>query len=120
MIEEIKDYAIEGLENLKGTNPKCSNVHHEIFNTDYYIIGTERAKRWISKMGTFNVIGEIVDWETAHFGKVDTDCTDPEKVANMYAFIKGQEILDQSETYHKLYHEKIDDEQLQIIINELN
>ena len=108
------------LEHLKGTNPEGSDIHHEIFNTDYYIIGTYKAKEWINKFGTFDVIGEIVDYETVHFGEVHTDCADPEKVANMFAYIKGQEILDGSEAFHKLYHKKLDDEDLQQIINELN
>ena len=119
-MEEIKDYAIEGIENLKGTNPEASDLHHEIFNTDYYIIGTERARRWVEKMGAFNVIGEIVDYETVHFGEVHTDCADPEKVANMYAYIKGQEILDESKTMHALWDRKLNDGDLQQIINELN
>ncbi len=120
MIEEIKDYAIEGLENLKGTNPECSEIHHEIFNTDYYIIGTFQAKEWINKFGTFDVIGEIVDYETLHFGEVYTDCADAEKVANMFAYIKGEDVLYSSKTYDKLYDRKLDDEDLQDIINELN
>ena len=120
MIEEIRDYAIEGLEMLKGTNPECADIHHNIFNMDYYIIGTYEAKKWVDKIGTFDVIGEIVDYETVHFGEVHTDCADPEKVANMFAFIKGQELLDESKTYHKLYHKKLDDRDLQQIINELN
>ena len=120
MIEEIKDYAIEGVENLKGTNPEAADVHHNIFNMDYYIIGTYEAKKWVEKIGAFAVIGEIVDYETVHFGEVHTDCADPEKVANMYAYIKGQEILDDSKTYHKLYHEQLNDGDLQQIINELN
>jgi hypothetical protein len=120
MIEEIKDYAIEGLENLKGTNPEGSDIHHNIFNMDYYILGTYEAKKWVEKIGAFAVIGEIVDYETLHFGKVTTDCTEPEMVANMYSYIKGQEILDESKTYHELYHEKLNDGDLQQIINELN
>jgi len=119
-MEEIKDYAIEGIENLKGTNPEASDLHHEIFNTDYYIIGTARARRWVEKIGAFNVIGEIVDYETVHFGEVHTDCADPEKVANMYAYIKGQEILDESKTMHALWDRKLNDGDLQQIINELN
>ena len=120
MIEEIKDYAIDGLENLKGTNPECADIHNEIFNMDYYIIGTAKAKEWINKFGTFNVIGEIVDYETVHFGEVYTDCADPEKVANMFAFIKGEEILYESKNYDKLYDKQLNDGDLQQIINELN
>jgi len=120
MIEEIKDYAIEGLESLKGTNPQCEDIHYRIFNMDYFIIGTVKAKEWINKFGTFDVIGEIVDYETVHFGEVSTDCADPEKVANMFAFIKGEDVLYESQTFNNLYDKKLNDNDLQQIINELN
>jgi hypothetical protein len=120
MKQELRDYTIEGLENLKGTNPECADIHHEIFNMDYYIIGTEKAKKWIEKIGAFNVIGQIVDYETLHFGEVHTDCTDAEKVANMYAYIIGEDILYDSKTYDKLYDQQLNDGDLQQIINELS
>ena len=63
MIEEIKDYAIEGLEKLKGQNPECADVHHEIFNMDYYIIGTYKAKEWIIK-------GEEILYESKTYDKL--------------------------------------------------
>tara|TARA_R110000824_G_scaffold295738_7_gene484053 strand:- start:203 stop:562 length:360 start_codon:yes stop_codon:yes gene_type:complete len=117
---ELIDYTIDGLENLKGTNPEGADIHHEIFNTDYYIIGTYEAKKWIEKIGTFDVIGEIVDYETLHFGEVTTDTTNPEKVANMYAYIKGEEILSDSKILQGLWDEQLNDGDLQGIINELN
>jgi hypothetical protein len=118
--EEIKDYIIEGLDGLKGTNPEGSEIHQELFNTQMYIIGTEKAKKWIEKIGAFNVIGEIVDYETVHFGEVYTDCSEPESVASMHAYIKGEDILYESETYNTLYDKKLNDNDLQAIINELN
>ena len=120
MKQELINYTIDMIEYLKGTEPEASDLHHEIFNTDYYIIGTAKAKEWVEKIGTFKVIGEIVDYETFNFGEVHTDCTDPEKVANMYAYIKGQEILDESKTLQRLWDKKLDDDDLQDIINDLN
>jgi|TARA_R100000084_G_C4647763_1_gene147786 hypothetical protein len=120
MKEELINYTIDMLEYLKGTNPEASDLHHEIFNTDYYIFGTAHAKEWVEKIGTFKVISEIYDYENDNFGEVTTDFTDPEKVANMYAYIKGKEILNQSETLHELWDEKLDDDDLQDIINDLN
>jgi hypothetical protein len=38
----------------------------------------------------------------------------------MFAFIKGEEVLYESKTYDKLYDKKLDDMDLQKIINELN
>jgi len=121
MIEEIKDYTIEGLEILKGTNPKASDVHHEIFNTDYFIIGYGRAEEWLDKnVGSWEAIREIQEYEKFAFGEVYTDLSNSEKVCNMYAYIKGEEILNESKTLSRLWNRKLDDEDLQDIINELN
>jgi hypothetical protein len=120
MIEQIRDYTIEGLENLKGTNPETSEIHYELFNSQMFIIGTEKAKKWVEKIGAFDVIGEIVDYETVNYGEVHTDCSDPEKVASMHAYIKGEDILYESETFNRMWDEQLNDNDLQKIINELN
>ena len=121
MIEELKDYTIEGLEILKGTNPEASDVHHEIFNTDYFIIGYGRAEEWLDKnVGAWEAIREIQEYEKFAFGEVYTDLSNSEKVCNMYAYIKGEEILNESKTLSRLWNRKLDDEDLQDIINELN
>ena len=67
------------------------DLHHEIFNTDYYIIGTYKAKQWL-KDEVFNVIDIIKKYENFHFGSVNTDLSDPEKVVNMYVYIVGEQI----------------------------
>jgi hypothetical protein len=121
MIEEIKDYAIEGLENLKGTNPEASEVHHEIWNTDYFIIGYAAAEKWLDEnVGSFKAIRIIQEYEKFNFGEIFTDLSSSEKVCNMYVYIQGEEILYKSKTYNKLYDKKLDDKDLQEIINELN
>jgi hypothetical protein len=119
-MEELRDYTIDGLENLKGTNPEWEDIHQQIFNTQEYIIGTDKARKWVEKLGAFGVIGEIVDYETLHYSEVHTDCSSPEKVASMYAYIKGEEILYESKTYDRLYDKQLDDNDLQQIINELS
>ena len=121
MIEELKDYTIEGLENLKGTNPEASELHHEIFNTDYFIIGYGRAEEWLDKnVGSWEAIREIQEYEKFNFGEVYTDLSNSEKVCNMYVYIQGEEILNESKTLSRLWDRKLDDEDLQDIINELN
>mgnify|MGYP003657960325 FL=1 len=121
MIEEIKDYAIEGLEYLKGTTPEASEVHHEIFNTDYFIIGYAAAEEWLDKnVGSFEAIREIQEYEKFNFGEIYTDLSSSENVCNMYTYIKGEEILHESKTLSRLWDRKLDDEDLQQIINELN
>jgi len=121
MIQELKDYTIEGLEYLKGTNPEASEVHHEIWNTDYFIIGYAAAEKWLDEnVGSFEAIRIIQEYEKSNFGEIFTDLSSSEKVCNMYVYIQGEEILHESKTLSKLWDRKLDDEDLQDIINELN
>lgn len=87
-IKELKDYDIESFNQLV----EDGDLHNEIFNTDYYIIGTYEAKQWLSDK-VFDVIEYIQDYEMDNFGEVHTDVTNPEKVVNMYCYILGEEIL---------------------------
>jgi len=121
MIQELKDYTIEGLEYLKGTNPEASDIHHEIWNTDYFIIGYAQAEKWLDKnVGSFEAIRVIQEYEKSNFGEIYTDLSSSEKVCNMYVYIQGEEILHESKTLSRLWDRKLDDEDLQDIINELN
>ena len=94
--EEIKeyfdDYIEENEEWLKESKHWKDDLHHNAFNTDYYIIGTYKAKQWLGDM-TFDVINFIKEYEQNNFGEVYTDLSDPEKVVNMYAYIIGEEIV---------------------------
>ena len=71
---------------------KDDELHNEIFNTDYYIIGTYKAKKWLGDMA-FDIIGFIKEYEEDNFGEVFTDLSDAEKVVNMYVYIIGEEII---------------------------
>jgi len=96
--EEIKeyfdDYIKENKEYLEEDSPNYwkDDLHHNAFNNDYYIIGTYQAKQWLGDM-TFHVINFIKEYEQFNFGEVYTDLSDPEKVVNMYAYIIGEEIV---------------------------
>jgi len=68
------------------------DLHHKLFNTDYYIIGYYNAQQWL-KGNTFEVIGIIKQYELDNFGEVYTDLSCPEKVANMFSYILGEEVI---------------------------
>ena len=87
-IQEIYDY-----DKDKVTTDNVYDLHHEIFNTEYYIIGRYQAKQWLGS-DAFDCIYEIQEYENDHFGQVTTDLSDPEKVVNMYAYVIGYEILE--------------------------
>ena len=87
-IEEIYDYAKD-----KVSTDNTHDLHHEIFNTDYYIVGRYQAKQWLGA-DAFDCIAEIQEYENGNFGQVTTDLSEPERVVNMYVYIIGEEILE--------------------------
>ena len=94
---EIKEYALTQIkENLEYDkeylDQDISEIHHDLFNTDYYIIGYYKAEKWLNNK-VFQVIGEIKEYEKFHFGEITTDLSSSEKVVNMYAYIIGEYIL---------------------------
>ncbi|UDM72764.1 hypothetical protein [Vagococcus fluvialis] len=70
-----------------------SELHDNVFNTDYYIIGTYKAEKALEEYGTYKAIGEVIDYEEFHFGKRTTDLSNAENVANMLYYIKASEYL---------------------------
>ena len=93
--EYFNDYLRENKEYLreeKGLSSGTEDLHHNCFNTYYYIIGTYKAKQWLGA-AVFDVISYIKDYEMDNFGEVYTDLADPEKVVNMYVYIIGEQIV---------------------------
>ena len=86
--DRLKDYDWNTILELRNDN----ELHNEIFNTDYYIIGTYKAKNWLGDE-VFEVIDYIKDYENLNFGQVTTDFSNPEAVVNMYVYIIGEEII---------------------------
>ncbi len=91
MREEAKRDIIERLQ--EGYDGYYCDLHNEIFNTSYYIIGTYEAKKAIEEYGVFEAIKRIQEYEKDNFGEITTDLSDPEKVVNMLYYIIGEEIL---------------------------
>lgn len=67
-------------------------IHHEVFNTDFYIIGRHQATKWLGDQ-VFNIINLIKEYEMDNFGSVNTDLSEPEAVVNMYTYIVGEQIV---------------------------
>jgi hypothetical protein len=92
---EIKEYFndyIKENDSLLNDNNFIDDLHHHVFNTDYYIIGTYQATQWLGNE-TFNVINFIKEYENDNFGEVYTDFSSPENVVNMYVYIIGEDIV---------------------------
>lgn len=116
---ELVNFAIE---HLKDCIPSCygCDLHNEIFNSDYYIIGRWKAEQWLTDNGgIFYNIDLIKEYEESNFGEVSTDLSESERVVNMAVYILGEEILSESETLRSKWNDELDELDLKAIINEL-
>ena len=91
MRQDARERIIECLKD--GFGGYYCDLHNEVFNTDYYIIGTHEAKKALEEYGIFDAIGKVQEYEKDNFGKVYTDLSDPEKLINMLFYIIGEEVL---------------------------
>ena len=90
------------------------DLHNEIFNTSYYIIGTYEAKKAIEEYGVFEAIKRIQEYEKDNFGEITTDLSDPEKLINVLYYIIGMEVLSEImediNVFHDNWNSKATDE----------
>ena len=99
--QEIKDFCLERLKEIADYDTVhdfkrryTCDLHHDIFNTDYYIVGRYQAKQWMGA-DAFDMIGDVVDYEKDNFGEICCDLSEPEQVVNMWTYIQGYEIIDE-------------------------
>lgn len=92
---EMKDEAIDAIMEVleDGYCGYYSDLHNEVFNTDYYIIGTEMAKDALREYDVFEAIELVRNYEKDNFGEVYTDLSNPEKLINMVYYIIGEEVI---------------------------
>ena len=121
MREEARAAIIEALEN--GYSGYYCDLHHKLFNTDYYIIGTYEAKKALEEYGVWDAIEKVQTYEKDNFGEVYTDMSDPEKVVNMLYYIIGEEVLfemmDGVEAWEENWNNRATDETNAAILKEV-
>lgn len=91
MREEARAAIIEALRD--GYTGYYCDLHNEVFNTDYYIIGTYQAKEALKEYDVFEALEKVQTYEKDNFGEVNTDLSNPEKLINMLYYIIGEEVL---------------------------
>ena len=93
--EAMKAEAIEAvIERLEdGYTGYYCDLHNEVFNTDYYIIGTYEAKEALREYDVFDAIELVQGYEKDQFGEVYTELHNPEKLINMVYYIVGDEVI---------------------------
>lgn len=119
-ISEIAQSAIEKLHDGIGNNTYGCDLHNELFNQDYYIIGRYDAEQWLQNNGgIFNCIETVKEYEKSNFGECSTDLSEPEKIVNMMVYIIGEEVLSECETLQNNWGSRLDEEMIESIIVEL-
>ena len=119
--EEMKREAIADIiETLKnGFNGYYCDLHNEVFNTDYYVIGTYQAKEILKEYDVFEAIELVQTYEKDHFGEIYTDLSDAEKLLNMVYYIIGDEVIAEMydiEKFNEGWNDRADEETNNIII----
>ena len=112
MREEARAAIIETLQD--GYSGYYCDLHNEVFNTDYYIIGTYQAKEALKEYDVFEALEKVQTYEKDNFGEVYTDLSDPEKLINMLWYIIGEEVLyeimEGVDEFHDNWNNKATDE----------
>ena len=122
--QDVKEYIIDQLESDVGLDQHISDLHHYLLNEDYFIIGYYQAEQWLKKDNgsIFEAIETIKDYEQSNFGQVSTDLSSSENVANMLAYILGEEILFNNDTYNlftRFHNEYLDEDKRDLLISSL-
>ena len=121
MREEARAAIIEALKD--GYNDYYCDLHHEVFNTSYYIVGTREAKEALEEYGVWDAIEKVQTYEENNFGEVYTDLSNPEKLINMLYYIIGEEVLfdmmDGIEAWEENWNNQADEETNIEILKEL-
>lgn len=110
--KEARAAIIETLKN--GYSGYYCDLHNEVFNTDYYIIGAHEAKEALKEYDVFKAVEKVQEYEIDNFGAVYTDLSDPVKLVNMLYYIIGEEVLyemmDGIEAWRENWNNQADEE----------
>lgn len=96
--DEIKNELLDYLENNDLTLSQAledDDLHFNVYNSDYFIIGYYNAEQWLIKDNrnyTFQVLEYVQEQSGEMFGTIEK-ITDAEKLVNLYAYWLGYEVI---------------------------
>ena len=121
-------------DELENGSNSLEDIQMNTTNNNLWIIGTYKASQALEEFseedqlytstnlnGVFGAIEYVKNYETEQFGRVNTDLIDPEKVANMVAYINMEYVLtDISDEFDIDIEEELTDQQADSIVNYIN
>lgn len=111
-IRTLESNAVDALiEMLDGYTGYYCDLHHEVFNTDYYVVYTSDAKEFLGD-DCYDAIGRIVEYEQFNFGNVNTNLSEPTSVVNMMYYIIGEQVLTDINMYDIIGDVEVGDDEI--------
>ena len=104
--EELITYAMEELKQWDFVEwDDINEIHHRLFNEDYYIIGYYQCEEWLKKhnVSVFDGIAYCNEMEELHFGEVYTKLEDAEKLVNNLVYWISYELMEDIKGEHLEY-----------------
>lgn len=118
--QSIIDHAVNQIKDGIVNDCCGCELADKLFNEDYFIIGYYNARKWLeSGPGVFEALQLIKEYEEEHLGEVTIDFSDEEKVANMFAYIQGTELINSLVSVLENWDEELNQEKIDLIISEL-
>lgn len=71
------------------------DLHNKVFNEDWYIIDTARAKDALREYDVFEAIELVQNYEEDNFGEVNTSLSNPKELISMVWYIVGDEVINE-------------------------
>ena len=109
--DEIKDMIMD-YEDVYGCD-----LAHEMYNNDYYIIGTYKARQFLKKY--FDDMIECLEQYEEEVGETYPDITNSEKLATLLALSVAEDVLCESKTLDEYWDCRLTEENLEAIKEEL-
>ena len=90
--QEISSYIASSISDYIGAD--IDDLHHRLFNEDYYIIGYYQADQWLKQhdLSAFDAIDFVQEYERNNFGETYTKIN-AEAIVNMLVYIVGEQVL---------------------------
>ena len=101
------------------------DLHHNLFNTDNYVVGDYDAKQWLkfNDLDGLEVLKKVIEFEMDNFGEVSEtrikELTSYEKLVNSYVYWIGQEILNEVHCLSNYWEKLLTGEIADKVIEEL-
>ena len=98
-MDSIQQELLQHIEdNIKSFNSEYSetDLHHVLFNEDYYLIGYHKCDQWLKNhnISVFDGIAFVQDYERDNFGNDAVKIYDnAETLVNMIVFIMGENAI---------------------------